>query len=288
MNYRKILADDFHNNLYTIVTEETARYILRDKKKILITTPAETAEVYYKMFYSTQDNDAEMCRCTIFVGPPDTGKTYEAIKICKGLHVPYILIMGREDLTLESILEDFTLENGSPIYKPSLALKALSGDEPSIIIIDEFNTLRTGVIKSLQPLLDETSETFEFRGKVYNKNLKCKFIFTLNEKDKGISVLPDAILSRSKLVYFDKVSLETLADRTGTSLAYVQNASNIYKVLNLMNLFGFRQINILKTMKDIDNIKAHFKGLCALKGVDSNVLETPEFIYNLTKLIKEE
>ena len=192
--------------------------------------------------------------------------------------------MARDNLNLETLLEDFTLVDGKPVFTESLAIKMLSGTEPGLIIIDEFNTLLTGVMKTLQPLLDTTSKTFEYKGKIYTKNLNCKFIMTLNDKDKGISIIPDAILSRSKIVYFDQPDTATLAKWTNTTEQYVKNAYDTYKTLGLLSIFGSRQINVLQTMSTPDEIASHFIGLCSLRGMKTDLIKSLEVKRLLTLL----
>jgi hypothetical protein len=131
-------------------------------------------------------------------------------------------------------------------------------------------------MKTLQPLLDTTSKTFEYKGKVYNKNLNCKFILTLNDKDKGISVIPDAILSRSKIQYFEQPNISTLSKWSGQTEAFVQSAFTLYKTLGIPHLFGTRQIKVLSDMDNIEDMVAHFKGLCLLRGMDTKLLDTIE------------
>ena len=152
----------------------------------------------------------------------------------------------------------------------------LSGDHECLIIIDEFNTLLTGVMKTLQPLLDTTSKTFEYKGKIYKKNLNCKFILTLNDKDKGISIIPDAILSRSKIIYFDQPDTDTLASWSKQTKEYVANVYNAYKTLGLLSLFGTRQIQVMTTMKSVQEVTKHFEGLLSLRGMKVDMLKTLE------------
>jgi hypothetical protein len=250
-----------------------------------MTSPKETAELYYHTFIApnmstpkvANTSFSELPRCTIYVGQPDTGKTYQAQKLAEDLNVNSLLIMARDNLNLETLLEDFTLVDGKPVFQESLAIKMLSGTECGIIIIDEFNTLLTGVMKTLQPLLDTTSKTFEYKGKIYNKNLNCKFILTLNDKDKGISVIPDAILSRSYIKYFTQPDTKTLAQWSGKPQEFVNDLAELYKVLGLSSIFGTRQINVVHQLQTPEEMIAHFTGLCSLRGMDtSNKLETIE------------
>lgn len=277
----KQISEDLKNKKVWVESRDNCRVYTNGIKSVVMTTADETAQMYYNTFIksnsaiaSTSFND--LPRCTIYVGQPDTGKTYQAQKLASDYGVDHILIMARDNLNLETLLEDFTLVDGKPVFKESLAIKMASGVDSGVIIIDEFNTLPTGVMKTLQPLLDTTSKTFEYKGKVYTKNLNCKFILTLNDKDKGISVIPDAILSRSKIVYFEQPDIQTLAQWSGQTEQYVQAAYDVYKALGLLSLFGTRQINVLSTMDSVDAITAHFIGLTSLRGMKQDLIRSLE------------
>ena len=279
------IASDVKSGVVRVGLKEGYRVYTDGTKEVVMTTPTETAQNYYHTFIvgNTPNSTAqptkqfdELPRCSIFVGKPDTGKTFQAQKLAEDMGVPYLLIMARDNLNLETLLEDFTLVDGKPVFNESLAIKMLSGNDYGIIIIDEFNTLLTGVMKTLQPLLDTTSKTFEYKGKVYNKNLNCKFILTLNDKDKGISVIPDAILSRSYIKYFSQPDNKTLAVWSGKPEPFVDELATLYQTLNLSSVFGTRQINIVYNLKTADEIMSHFNGLCSLRGMDVTKIDTIE------------
>ena len=285
------IKDDLKTGRVKVETRDTHRVYTDGTNEVLMEDTDTTLQNYYNTFINVtttvkQGNPFdELERCTIFVGPPDTGKTYKACKYCEDNNIKYILIMGRDDLTLETLLEDFMLIDGKPAYKESLALQMLSGTEECVIIIDEFNTIRTGVMKTFQPILDTTSTTFEFKGKVYNKNLKCKFIFTLNDKDKGISILPDAILSRSKFVYFYPVNITTLSNWTGYKVEFIKLVQDLYAVLDMLPIFGTRQLNIVRNCPNTNALTEHLVGLLAMRNKESKLVTTPEVQSKLTKII---
>jgi len=277
------MQDDIKKGIVHIEAKDTYRICTDGTKEIMLSDAKSTAEAYYKTFILPTINVGKtltgfdaLPRVSIYVGPPDSGKTYSAINYCKINNIPYLLIMGREDLTLETLLEDFTLIDGKPAYTESLALQYLSGTDKCIIIIDEFNTLRTGVLKTFQPLFDNTSTTFEFKGKVYTKNMNCKFICTLNDKDKGISILPDAILSRSYLKYYDKPEENILSLWTGLDVLFINTAKEIFDLLDLMPVYGTRQLQVIAGLNNINEITEHLKGLLALRNKDIKLLQTPE------------
>ena len=279
----KRIQTDITSGKIKVQNKDGYRIYTDGNKFVPITNPDETTKLYYETFIQattvmpvTSASFDSLPRCTIYVGQPDTGKTYKAQNIAKELGIPSLLIMARDNLNLETLLEDFTLVDGKPVFQESLAIKMLSGTENGIIIIDEFNTLLTGVMKTLQPLLDTTSTTFEYKGKVYTKNPNCKFILTLNDKDKGISVIPDAILSRSKVQYFTTPDINTLAQWTGQSDTFVKNVLTLYKTLNLLSIFGTRQINIISNMTSAKEITDHLVGLCSLRGMETNIITAIE------------
>lgn len=256
---------------------------LTETLDIPITTGEETARLYEKMVMDAKASGPAasssfqtLPRVSMYVGQPDTGKTYKAQQLAETLGVEHLIIPCRDNLNLETLLEDFKLVDGKPVFQESLAIKMMT--DPSgkeyIIILDEFNTLLTGVMKTFQPIWDKTSKTFEYRGKVYHKNLNCKFIVTLNDKDKGISVVPDAILSRCHLTYFDPVHVNTIAKWTNTPVDKVKKLKDIYKILGLLGVFGSRQVDVIKDLTSIDDIKNHLTGLCAMRNVDAKAIET--------------
>ncbi len=251
-------------------------------KKIMVTNTIGTLEAYDQTFINPVNTASNflalMNRVTIYVGPPDTGKTYQAQDLCIKNNIKYIIIPCHDGLTLETLLEDFVLVNGQPTYQPSLALQMLSdpNNTDCIIILDELNTCRTAVLKTFQPLFDNTSKSFVYRGQTYKKNMNCKFICTLNDKDKGISILPDAILSRSCLKYFVPVDDATLVLRTGYKQAFIQACRGVFRSIGLEGIFGVRQLNAMYNLNAVDAID-HLKGLLALKNLDFAALDTMEF-----------
>ncbi len=275
------MKSDMKQGLIKVLSNKGFRYYTdttTETLKIPITTTEETARLYEKLVINKKDQEKidpfeKLPRVSLFVGQPDTGKTYFAEKIARDCGIVPLLKMCRDNLNLETLLEDFKLTDGNPTFEESIALKMLSDDERHIIIFDEYNTLLTGVMKTMQPIFDKTSTTFEYRGKIYKKNLNCKFILTLNDKDKGISIVPDAILSRAHIKWFDPVSVETIAQWTNTDVKWVEKVYNIYKILNLLGIFGTRQIEIIRYL-DAQEIKNHLIGLCSMKNIDARTVTT--------------
>ncbi len=287
----KQIKQDLKNNVIKVVAADGYRYYTDTQTESIIvplTTVEDTAEAYYKLMIAPHTTQSQLTieklpRVSMFVGQPDTGKTYKAIKIAEELGIEPIFKMCNDSVNLETLLKDFVLRDGKPSFEESMTIQALSGDKPAIIILDEFNTLLTGVMKTLQPLFDDTSTHFEYAGKIYKKNPNCKFIVTLNDKDKGISVIPDAILSRSAITYFDPVDLTTLSKWTGYDLTYVTHVYNIFKTLGILNIFGTRQLKILHDI-DLQQRTQHLIGLCVLRNLDANIVNQIEIQSILTKI----
>ena len=295
MELKDILAQmkkDFAAGDIKIMSNEGYRYYtdsLTETLVVPITTTEETAQAYYNLVIANKQAAPvstfdTLPRVSMFIGQPDTGKTYLAQQIAKDCGIEPLFVMCRDNLNLETLLEDFKLVDGKPAFEESLAIKKLSGTEPCIIIFDEFNTLLTGVMKTLQPIFDDTSTTFEYRGKVYNKNMNCKFIVTLNDKDKGISIVPDAILSRCNLRFFEPVPTTKLAQWTGVPVEKINILFNVYKILGMLNIFGSRQVKMLHAMTDRTLIENHLYGLCMMKNVDPKIIGQLEIKQLINKL----
>lgn len=290
------MRDDLAKGIVKVVSSDGYRYYtdtLTEQLIVPITTPDETANLYERVIINANQARAEaskdlfstLPRVSMFVGQPDTGKTFKAFEIAKQCGITPLFIMCRDNLNLETLLENFTLVDGKPHFLPSLAIQMMSDKSKKkyIIILDEFNTLLTGVMKTTQPIFDDTSTTFEYRGNIYEKNMNCKFIVTLNDKDKGISIVPDAILSRVEMTFFDPVPTSTVAKWTNVNIEWINNLFNIYKVLGLTNIFGTRQIKILSG-KSIDRIKNHLYGLCKMTKTDDKLLDTLQVQQLINKL----
>lgn len=254
------------------------------ERKVVITNNEDTARAYYTVFIKKESTPTDintdafdkLSRVSMYIGAPDTGKTTHAINVCKECGVTPLFKMCRDTLNLETLLEDFILVEGKPAFQESLAIKLMTGTEKGIIILDEFNTLLTGVMKTFQPIFDDTSTHFEYRGKQYKKNMNCKWIVTLNHNDKGISVIPDAILSRSYLQWFKPVSDQTIHIWTGIDVETITKIREVFKRLNIEDIFGTRQVKIINNIKNMTELKNHLYGLCVMKKTDPKILDLLE------------
>jgi hypothetical protein len=288
------MRDDINKGIMKVQIDDGYRYytdVLTETLRIPVTTTDETARLYEKLVINpaptagtAKDPFLLLPRVSMYIGQPDTGKTYKAEQIAKMCGIEPLFKMCRDNLNLETLLEDFKLVDGKPVFEESLAIKMMSDGQRHIIILDEFNTLLTGVMKTFQPIFDDTSTTFEYRGKIYKKNMNCKFIVTLNDKDKGISIVPDAILSRCTLTWFEPVNPATIASWTGVPLTWIDQVYQIYKILGLLGVFGTRQIRMLRQIFDPKEIKNHLYGLCMMKNIDSKAIDTLQVQTMLGKL----
>ena len=279
-----IIQVKLQNKEMKIVSSEGHRFYtdtLTESLHIPLTTSTEVAEAYERLVLLPEQQAAKqpvdlfdrLPRVSMFVGQPDTGKTYQALQIAKDCGITPLFKICNEDMNLETFMKDFHLVDGKPVFDESLALAKLSGNQKEIIIMDEWNHMLTGPMKTFQPLLDTTSTHFEYNGKIYQKNMNCKFIITLNDKDKGISAVPDAILSRCILRYFEPVPTTTLAKWKNVDIKWVDTIYKIYKILGLLSIFGSRQIEMLHNANPTA-IKNHLYGLCRMKNVDEKLIDT--------------
>ena len=67
-----------------------------------------------------------------------------------------------------------------------------------------------------------------------------------------------------------------LAQWSGKPQQFVEDLANLYQALDLSSIFGTRQINIVYNLQTVDEIIAHFNGLCSLRGMDASKLDTIE------------
>lgn len=293
LEVKKKFNEAFSKGEIKTETKDSGRVYIINDITIPLTNTSEVLETYYNLVLNKTSNASvefnKLNRCTIYVGQPDTGKTYKAINESKDIvgESNVILLICHNEMSLNNILETFTLIDGKPAYIPTYAFNCITDKQNGkyIIVLDEANTGSPSFLKSLQPLLDTTSTSFVFKdgtGKevICHKNPNCKFILTMNDKDKGINILPDAILSRSLIKYFTPVSVDTLSKWTGVSTQWITKLKQIYDTLKISNVFGSRQINALYG-KGVNDISIHLKGLTALKGMSSSIIETTE----ITRLI---
>ena len=137
------------NNDIKVMVEDGYRYytdVLTGTLNIPITTPKETARAYEKLVLDPKQNVSkrkdkfgDLPRVSMYIGQPDTGKSWKAQKLAELCNVPHIIKMCRDNLNLETLLEDFILTDGKPVFQESLALKMMTGKDRGLIIFDEFN-----------------------------------------------------------------------------------------------------------------------------------------------------
>lgn len=294
------VTQDLKKGVTVIDASASVRYLVHNDIRIPMTDPLSAYQEYYDKIInavgSVQVTSANKLqeiekvfkskKLLIYVGKPDTGKTYKAITIGKnifGEDRTIVAVCGGE-MTFTSLLTTVPLNQEiKMVNSKMLELLTDPTDEPALVILDEANLLLTDVLKSMQPLLDTTNDTFTLGDTKYHLNKNCKFIFTMNDKDSGVNILPDAIISRAYLNYFDMPNDKTLAQWTGLPEKFVEETHRLFNVLNLLSLFGTRQLQTLYNCSSSE-INLHIKGIIAVKGMEEELVDTPEVQNALIKL----
>lgn len=283
-------------------------YVHKSGVEIPATTPQETLEMFEKLVLDANTtptisllNPTLLPLLSIYVGQPDTGKSYKAMHTIGALFKPerVIITTGDEDNTIESLFGDFTVEKGDYKFIPTPTFNMLTdpNKEPALIVVDEANLNRPSYQKALQVYLTKTTTHITHKGiekdaqgnehvviKTWELNPNVRWIFTMNDKDKGVNVLPNAILSRASVEYFRPTDDKTLAQWTGQSVKFIEDMRKIYQSLKIVDIFGSRQINVLTGMS-LDQIISHLTGILALRGTSTALIETTEVKRLINSLI---
>ena len=119
------MRDDINKGIMKVMNNDGYRYytdVLTESVMVPITTPEETAKLYEKLVInpvaakaSAVDPFDALPRVSMFIGQPDTGKTYLAEKIARDCGIVPLFKMCRDNLNLETLLEDFKLVDGKPV-----------------------------------------------------------------------------------------------------------------------------------------------------------------------------
>lgn len=179
----------------------------------------------------------------LWFGNPGTGKSYLAHNTCKnlkekGVIKDYAVVNCHEELTVMSLFKTTkTDEQGNWKFLKNKVFKMLTDNkrEHYIIVADEFNTTPMSVMKSLQPIIDDSNADFVFEDKVYKKNPNIRFIMTMNHQDLGTSDLPQAIKDRLYPVFFEDLTYEMLSMRTGVPRKIIEK---LEKIRNMFQHLG--------------------------------------------------
>ena len=87
-NIIKQISEDLRNKKVWVESRDNCRVYTDGTKSVVMTTADETAQMYYKTFMNivnakTITSFDNLPRCTIYVGQPDTGKTYQAQQVAQ-------------------------------------------------------------------------------------------------------------------------------------------------------------------------------------------------------------
>jgi len=136
-------------------------------------------------------------------GPPGIGKSFMAEEIAKELNVKHETLSGHPGLTREDIEGVPFIVNGTSGFKDGVVprmINAANKEGIAMLIIDEFNLIRTEIQPSFNSL-------FDYRGafslttdanREYSINKDCTLIViaTINENIEGVMPLQQSTLSR--------------------------------------------------------------------------------------------
>lgn len=187
-----------------------------------------------------QDFSRELKKAELWFGDPGTGKTTLARRLFEGFKEggqidDYMVVNAQEELTVMSLFKTTkTDEDGNWKFIHNEFFKMLTDNSQATygVIIDEFNTMPMSVMKSLQPIIDDTEGDFVFEDKMYQKNPNIYFIFTLNHNDMGISELPIAIKDRLYPNFFEPLSDEKLAKRSGVDKKVIEKLRKVRQMFS--------------------------------------------------------
>jgi DNA polymerase III delta prime subunit len=227
----------------------------------------------------------------LWFGNPSTGKTTAARNISQELVdnnviKDFAVIQCHEEMTVMSMLKTTkTDESGAWIFILNKVFKFLTDElrEKYVVIFDEINTLPMSVLKALQPLLDDTSGSFDFEDKTYIKNPNVFFIATMNHKDIGTSMLPEAIVSRAFPKFFADLTPKDLETRSKVPASFINILRSIHGMFShLGNLHPFyNDVRQLKNLAGLtaEQFKEYITSHLELSNIDwqNAVAISPEF-----------
>ena len=227
----------------------------------------------------------------LWFGDPGTGKTTLARSIFQNLKESgeledYVVVNAQEELTVMSIFKTTrTDEDGNWKFIHNAFFKMLTDKAQSRygVIIDEFNTMPMSVMKSLQPIIDDTEGDFVFEEQTYTKNPNVYFIFTMNHNDMGVSQLPVAIKDRVFPKFFDALSDEVLAQRSGVTKELIDKLRRVRQMFShLGDLPEFhKSVRQLKSLQGADGatVKEYIVAQLALAQIkyEEAIAISPEF-----------
>lgn len=238
-----------------------------------------------------QELGRELRKAELWLSNPGVGKTTLAKNVSEkflenGQIEDYAIVNCHEELTVMSILKTTrTDEHGNWKFLLNKVFNMLTDatQAPYIVVFDEYNTLPMSVQKSLQPIIDDTEGKFDFEDKEYTKNPNVTFILTMNHRDLGTNMLPDAILDRTFKVFFEDLTNEQLAQRSGVPEHIIETIGKVRKMFeHLADLPEFhKSVRRLKDIKGLtgEQFKNYITSELELAGVEWQQVTkiSPEF-----------
>jgi len=208
--------------------------------------------------------DRNLRKLELWFGNPSTGKTTLAKAIAERLKQEKIIedvitINCHEELTVMSTLKTTkTDDEGKWIFTYNKIFNAITDllKKRYIIIFEEANTMSMSVMKSFQPIMDDTCGEFDFEEKTYLKNPNVSFILTFNHNDIGTTPLPEAIKSRGFPFEFEDLNIKEISKRSGVP----------ERIIELMG----RIREMFSHLADIPNFHKDVRQLKNLAGLSKN------------------
>lgn len=198
-------------NTLTVIDEPTpylisyARLTGRDYEELAEKTNSYEYKVIEAALKNTEASKVINKRFKIFYGPQGSGKTYTAMQETT---LPPLVM--NENITPNELFQDFTFEDGKPVFKGSIARKAM--EDGKLLILDEFNLTSPATMNYLQGFIDGKDVVTIGQDTVKIKE-GFGIIATMNDIILGYeNHLPEPIVDRaSELIHFEP-SPENLVD----------------------------------------------------------------------------
>jgi len=220
----------------------------------------------------------------LFIGKPQSGKTTEALAIGEqrhkdGAREPLLHICNYEE-SLNSLFETVVNVDKQLVITKTKLFELLTDPQqrPGTIILDEINLMSTSTLKSLQPILDNTSKEFEFKNKVWIKNPNLVWIGTMNFNDVGISPLPNALLARATISFFDGSDITIVDPR-------YKGFERIFNKLELDDLANITQFRLLDAATEAERISHVISLLILVHGDDYKL--TNDIIFDINNVFSK-
>jgi MoxR-like ATPase len=150
-------------------------------------------------------------------GKQGTGKTFGFMYYAWKKKLPFFLFSCYEDMRLQKLFGDKTIENGSVKFVEGLFTKAIQC--PSLILFDEINAISNSNTFDFHALL-QNRELFikdadNGNGKVYKLHPDCQIGFAQNPKSSkyiGGNIKPSNFLGRCTYITYPEFSKKEIKD----------------------------------------------------------------------------